>query len=51
LRFEVEAELFKELKRTILLWTGNKSRDIFRKLARAAAKSEKKDWNRMVNKI
>lgn len=29
--------------------TGNKSKDIFRKLAKAAIHSEKKDWNTVVN--
>jgi hypothetical protein len=28
--------------------SGNKPRDIFRKMARVAAKSEKKDWNKVV---
>jgi len=28
--------------------TGNKSKDIFRKLAKAALKSDKKDWNSVV---
>jgi hypothetical protein len=28
--------------------TGNKSKDIFRKIAKAALHSEKKDWNTVV---